>query len=75
MGLILFILILKVSLILQFIWAFNISGPISTYFNSKVGLYSTSYEIGLFSGLDSKLILLTKVGLILITNGPRIILT
>ena len=35
---------------------------------AKVGLYSISYEIGLFSGLNSKLILLAKVGLILITK-------
>ena len=56
MDLVLFILILKVSLNLQFIRAL-INEPISTYFNSKVSLCSTSYEIGLFSGLDSKLIL------------------
>ena len=43
-------------------WAL-INEPISTYFNSKMGLCSTSYEFGLFSGLDSKLILLAKVGL------------
>ena len=48
-------------------WAL-INNPISIYFNSKMGLYSTSYEFGLFSGLDSKLILLAKVGLILITK-------
>ena len=57
MGLILFILILKVGLIYKLLkWAL-INKPISTYFNSKVGLCSTSYEYGLFSGLDSKLIL------------------
>ena len=63
MRLILFILISK-------------SGPKSTIYVglflivllAKVGLYSTSYEIGLFSGLNSKLILLAKVGLILITK-------
>ena len=48
-------------------WAL-INEPISTYFNSKMGLCSTSYEFGLFSGLNSKLILLAKVGLILITK-------
>ena len=35
---------------------------------SKSGPKSTIYEIGLFSGLNSELILLTKVGLILITK-------
>ena len=41
-------------LILQFMWAL-INEPISTYFNSKMGLDSTSYEFGLFSGLNSKI--------------------
>ena len=36
-----------------------------------MGLYSTSYEIGLFSGLNSKLILLAKVGLILINKWAK----
>ena len=57
MSLILFILISKIGLKSTIYVGFNISGPISTCFNSKVSLYSTSYEIGLFSGLDSKLIL------------------
>ena len=47
---------------------FNINGPISTYFNSKVSLCSISYEIGLFNGLKSKLILLAKMGLKLTTK-------
>ena len=62
MDLVLFILILKVSLILQFIWALILMG-LSLHIYSKMGLYSTSYEIGLFSGLNSKLILLANVGL------------
>ena len=57
MGLILFILILKSEPNSTIYLDFNINGPISTCFNSKVSLCSTSYEIGLFSGLDSKLIL------------------
>ena len=56
MGLILFILI-KSDPNSTIYLGFNINGPISTCFNSKVSLCSTSYEIGLFSGLDSKLIL------------------
>ena len=67
MGLILFILI-KSDPNSTIYLGFNISGPISTYFNCKVSLCSTSYENGLFSGLDSKLILLAKVSLILITK-------
>ena len=56
-GLILFILILKSEPNSTIYLGFNINGPISTCFNSKMGLYSTNYEIGLFSGLDFKLIL------------------
>ena len=56
MGLILFILI-KSEPNSTIYLGFNINGSISTYFNSKVSLCSISYEIGLFSGLDSKLIL------------------
>ena len=67
MGLILFILI-KSDPNSTIYLGFNINGPISTYFNSKVSLCSTSYEIGLFNGLKSKLILLAKMGLILITK-------
>ena len=63
MGLVIFILILKVSLILQFIWALILVGLFLHIFILKMGLYSTIYEIGLFSGLDSKLILLTNMGL------------
>ena len=62
MGLILFILI-KSDPNSTIYLGFNISGPISTYFNSKVSLCSISYEIELFNGLKSKLILLAKVGL------------
>ena len=68
MSLILFILISKSGPKSTIYLGFNINGPISTYFNSKVSLCSISYEIGLFSGLNSKLILLAKVGLILITK-------
>ena len=58
MSLILFILISKSGPNLQVIkMGFNCNEPISTYFNSKMGLCSTSYEFGLFSGLNSKLIL------------------
>ena len=46
---------------LQFMWA--LMGLFLIVLLAKVGLYSTSYEIGLFSGLNSKLILLAKVGL------------
>ena len=67
MSLILFILISKSGPNLQII-KMGFNKPISTYFNSKVSLCSISYEIGLFSGLNSKLILLAKVGLDLITK-------
>ena len=56
MGLILFILI-KSDPNSTIYLGFNINGPISTCFNSKVSLCSTSYEIGPFNGLNSKLIL------------------
>ena len=62
MNLILFILILKMILILQFIGAL-INDSISTYFNSKMGLCLQIMKFGLFSGLNSKLILLAKMGL------------
>ena len=42
---------------------FNLMGLFLIVLLAKVCLYSTSYEIGLFSGLNSKLILLAKVGL------------
>ena len=67
MGLILFILI-KSEPNSTIYLSFNINGPISTYFNFKVSLCSISYEIGLFNGLKSKLILLAKMGLKLTTK-------
>ena len=68
MSLILFILISKSGPKSTIYVGFNLMGLFLIVLLAKVGLYSTSYEIGLFSGLNSKLILLAKVGLILITK-------
>ena len=68
MSLILFILISKSEPKSTIYVGFNLMGLFRIVLLAKVGLYSTSYEFGLFSGLNSKLILLAKVGLILITK-------
>ena len=57
MSLILFILISKSGPKSIIYVGFNLMGLFLIVLLAKVGLYSTSYEIGLFSGLNSKLIL------------------
>ena len=75
MSLILFILISKSGPKFTIYVGFNLMGLFYLFY-SKLGLYSTNYEIGLFSGLNSKLILLAKVGLkSRLLNEPRIVLT
>ena len=63
MRLILFILISKSGPKSTIYVGFNLMDLFLIVLLAKMGLYSTSYEIGLFSWLNSKLILLAKMGL------------